>query len=465
MRFLSSCLLLSCFTFNVQAQHFTDITAPLGLAGFSGGTVSFVDFNNDGHIDINAGPQLWINSGDGTFKGLENPGLPGNCVWADINNDGYKDAFCYSGPGYLFLNDKGQGLKNISDNIPDSPTKVSLGATMGDFNGDGFVDIYVGGYETPGYLHDAMFFNNGDTTFKEVWRTLGTTMPARGITTADFDEDGDLDIYVSNYRLVPNTLWQNDGKGNFTQVEKSKKVDGDGGLGAWGHTIGSSFGDLDNDGHLDLFVGNFSHPPAYQDRPKFLRNLGREQAFAYQDLTAQAGLAWQESFASPTLGDFDNDGLLDLYFTTVYPGDHCVLYRNTGDFRFKDVTSESGISADLTYQAAWADIDNDGDLDLATRGRIYRNNTPRKNYLKVSLIGSGKFDPNAIGASVRIRLGEQTLTRQVTSSTGQGNANSPVLHFGLGTHTDKLTAKIRWLGGGTKTVELTPNTEHKITLP
>ena len=95
-----------------------------------------------------------------------------------------------------------------------------------------------------------------------------TTMPARGITTADYDEDGDLDIYVSNYRLVPNTLWQNDGKGEFAQVEGEKKVDGDGGLGAWGHTIGSSF-DFNNDGHFDLFVGNFSHPPSYQDRPKF----------------------------------------------------------------------------------------------------------------------------------------------------------------------------------------------------
>ena len=449
----------------LYGQIFTDITATAGLTGFSGSTVSFVDFNNDGWQDINAGGQLWLNEGDGTFRAMENPGLPGNCVWADINNDGFQDAFCYSGPGYLFLNQNGKSLLNISDKMPDTPTKVSLGATMGDFNGDGLVDIYVGGYENPGYLHDAMYFNNGDTTFKEVWRTTGTTMPARGITTADYDEDGDLDIYVSNYRLVANTLWQNDGKGVFAQVERAKKVDGDGDLGAWGHTIGSSFGDFDNDGHLDLFVGNFSHPPAYQDRPKFLKNLGPDKAFSFQDLTGQAGLAWQESFASPTLGDYDNDGLLDVYFTTVYPGDHCVLYRNVGGFKFKDVTSESGISADLTYQAAWADVDNDGDLDLTTRGRLYQNNSPRQNFLKLKLTGSRELGTNAVGAVARLTIGNQTLTRQITTSTGQGNANSQVLHFGLGTHDSNVNIEIAWPGNFKQTMEVSPNKLHVIRQP
>lgn len=290
-------------------------------------------------------------------------------------------------------------------------------------------------------------------------------MPARGITTADYDEDGDLDIYVSNYRLVANTLWQNDGKGVFAQVERAKKVDGDGDLGAWGHTIGSSFGDFDNDGHLDLFVGNFSHPPAYQDRPKFLKNLGPDKAFSFQDLTGQAGLAWQESFASPTLGDYDNDGLLDVYFTTVYPGDHCVLYRNVGGFKFKDVTSESGISADLTYQAAWADVDNDGDLDLTTRGRLYQNNSPRQNFLKLKLTGSRELGTNAVGAVARLTIGNQTLTRQITTSTGQGNANSQVLHFGLGTHDSNVNIEIAWPGNFKQTIEVSPNKLHVIRQP
>ena len=342
---------------------------------------------------------------------------------------------------------------------------MSLGATLGDFNGDTFLDIYVGGYESPAYQLDAMYFSNGDTTFKEVWRTKGTTMPARGITTADYDEDGDLDIYVSNYRLVPNTLWQNDGQGVFAQVEKTAKVDGDGGLGAWGHTIGSSWGDFDNDGHLDLFVGNFSHPPAYQDRPKFLKNLGKDGEWAFQDLSADAGLGWQESFASPALADFDNDGKLDLYFTTVYGGDHCVLYKNNGGFKFSNVTAESGISADTTYQAAWGDFDNDGDLDLATKGRLYQNQSASKNYVKVSLAGNNSTDKMAIGSQVRINVNETTLTRQVCSSTGQGNQNSPVLHFGLGDHDADVKATVFWIGGGSQEVTLKVNANNTVTRP
>ena len=432
---------------SLNAQTFVDATAKSKLTNMSGGSAAWIDFNQDGHEDLNVSNQIWINNGDSTFSQLTDCGLTGSAVWADINNDGYPDAMCWTGNGHLFLNQQGTSLTNISDKLPDLPTMVSLAATMGDFNGDGLVDLYVGGYEGPGYLTDVMYFNQGANTFKEVWRTKGTTMPARGITTADYDEDGDLDIYVSNYRLVPNTLWNNDGQGNFTPVEKAAKVDGDGGLGAWGHTIGSSWGDLDNDGHLDLFVGNFSHPPAYQDRAKFLRNLGKDGGYIFDDRTATAGLAWQESFASPTLGDYDNDGWLDLYFTTVYGGDHCVLYKNATDFHFKDVTETSGIKADTTYQAAWGDYDNDGDLDLVTNGLLYENKSPRKNFVQVKLVGTGLIDRMALGTQVRITLGDRVQTRQVCSSTGQGNQNSSILHYGLGDYTGPLKTEVLWLGG------------------
>ncbi|MEC7566235.1 MAG: CRTAC1 family protein [Planctomycetota bacterium] len=432
---------------SLKAQTFVDITTQSKLTGMAGGSAAWIDFNQDGHEDLNVSNQIWINNGDHTFRQLANVSLAGSAVWADINNDGYPDAMCWVGTGHLFLNQQGKSLLNISDNLPDLPTRVSLAAAMGDFNGDRLVDLYVGGYEGPGYLTDVMYFNQGDNTFKEVWRTEGTTMPARGITTADYDEDGDLDIYVSNYRLVPNTLWNNDGKGKFTQVEKTAKVDGDGGLGAWGHTIGSSWGDLDNDGHLDLFVGNFSHPPAYQDRAKFLRNMGKQGAFIFADQTANAGLQWQESFASPALGDYDNDGLLDLYFTTVYGGDHCVLYKNADDFKFKNVTEASGIKADTTYQAAWGDFDNDGDLDLVTKGRLYENTSPPKQFVKIKLVGTGLTDSMAFGSQVRITVNDHVQTRQVCSSTGQGNQNSSILHFGLGSYTGPLKAEVAWLGG------------------
>ena len=458
-------ILLFGFYSSAVSQTFVIVNEQAELDGMADGTAAWVDINQDGHIDLNAGNQIWLNDGDGTFSQMPDTSIASSAVWGDINNDGYPDAVCWAGPGYMYLNEAGKSLKDISDKLPDFPTKVSLGATLGDFNGDTYLDIYVGGYESPAYQLDAMYFGNGDMTFKEVWRTKGTTMPARGITTADYDEDGDLDIYVSNYRLVANTLWQNDGKGVFAQVEKAAKVDGDGGLGAWGHTIGSSWGDFDNDGHLDLFVGNFSHPPAYQDRPKFLKNLGKGGEWVFQDLSAEAGLAWQESFASPALADFDNDGKLDLYFTTVYGGDHCVLYKNNGGFKFSNVTSESGISADITYQAAWGDFDNDGDLDLATKGRLYQNQSASRNYVKVKLVGNDVTDKMAIGSQVRIKIGEEILTRQVCSSTGQGNQNSTVLHFGLGDHDSDVEATVFWIGGGSQEVTLKVNTSNTVTRP
>jgi enediyne biosynthesis protein E4 len=220
-----------------------------------------------------------------------------------------------------------------------------------------------------------------------------------------------------------------------------------------GHTIGSAWGDLDDDGHLDLFVGNFSHPPEYQDRPQFLRNQG-PPAYHFEDRSADAGLKWQESFASPALGDYDNDGDLDLYFTTVYPGDHSVLYRNEGNWRFTDVTAESGIKAEQTYQAAWCDYDNDGDLDLLTGGRLWRNDSPPAPWLALRLTGPG----SAIGAQARIKLGNRTLTRHVESSTGQGNQNDMRLHLALPGQEKPVQVEVRWPGGSAQTLTAPPGT-------
>jgi hypothetical protein len=244
-------------------------------------------------------------------------------------------------------------------------------------------------------------------------------------------------------------LLQNDGKGNLGDVAGRQGVAGDGGLGAWGHTIGSAWGDLDSDGHLDLFVGNFSHAPAYQDRPKFYRNLGPKAGYRFADKTKGASLAWQESFASPALGDFDNDGFLDLFFSTVYPRDHCVLYRNNGNWTFTDVTKATHVVGRLTYQATWAYFDNDGDLDLLTGGRLFRNDLRAGgHWLKVRLVGDGRsVNTDAIGAQVRLTLGKKTLTRQVDGATGQCNQNPAVLHFGLGNHGGNVTVVVRWPDG------------------
>ena len=423
----------------------------------AGGKAAWGDFDNDGFVDLFAGGVVWRNEGGKAFTKLAE--LGGEGIAGDYDNDGYLDVFLYS-RWAIMRNEGGKSFKEMEAMVPELPMSVTRGAVWGDFNGDGYLDLYIGGYETPDYQPDAILTNAGGEKFTKTWQQSDDIDPSRGITAADFDEDGDLDIYVSNYRVEQNQLWRNDGKGNFTNAGQTHGVAGtdDGWTYSYGHTIGSAWGDMDSDGHLDLFVGNFSHPPAWQDRPRFYRNLGKEADFKFEDKTEQAGLGWQESFASPALGDVNNDGLLDLYFTTVYGGDHNVLYMNEGDFHFTDVTATAGIAEEQIYQAAFADFDNDGDLDLATNGRIYRNESVTGNWLKVRLHGDGvKINRSAIGAQVRVGLDARTITRQVEAGTGEGNQNALTLHFGVGEATGKLRLDILWPDGTLQQAEAQVN--------
>lgn len=438
----------------VITERFHDVTEQVGMKGLSGDVAAWGDFDNDGWVDLYAGGQLWRNEQGKRFSRLEDPPRGGAAIWGDFDNDGFLDLFSWSGEGALLRNLRGKGFEVVADGIGKLPTTVSLGATWGDFNGDGFLDLYVGGYEVwPSKEYpDVILLNQNGQKFIEHWRQQ-KILRSRGITAADFDEDGDLDVYVSNYRLQPNLLMQNDGSGVFTDVAAERRVAGDGELGAWGHTIGSAWGDFDNDGHLDLFVGNFSHPPAYQDRPQFFRNRGPEGKFGFEDKSSAAGLRWQESYASPTLGDFDNDGLLDLFFTTVYSGDKSVLYRNKGDWKFAEVSAAAQVDVPTTYQGAWADFDGDGYLDLVTGGRLFRNPGGDHHWLKVRLVGNDQLNSAGVGAQVRLHLGEMTLTRQVEGATGQGNQNDLTLHFGLGSHDKPIQLHIRWPNGLEQKVE------------
>jgi hypothetical protein len=155
-------------------------------------------------------------------------------------------------------------------------------------------------------------------------------------------------------------------------------------------------------------------------------------------------LRWQESYASPALGVF---GWVDLYFTTVYAGDKSVLYRNHGKWKFEEIKDGAGLSLPHTYQGAWADFDNDGHLDMITGGRLFRNPGTKNHWLKVRLEGTGEVNRAAIGAQVRLRLGDHTLTRQVGGATGQGNQNDLTLHFALGNRKDPVRLEIRWPDG------------------
>ena len=419
---------------------FEDATAELGLDEAGAGMAIWLDYNNDGWMDLSDG-HLWRNDLGRKFVKVGPDGGGNNC--GDIDNDGWPDRFD-SGGRVGFGSESGEFIRV---DVPDKLNRSSMGGTLLDVDGDGLLDFYGSGYELPdlsNYEPDGIYRNLGGRTFQLIWKSP-PQYPSRGITAADFDDDGDSDVYVSNYRLCPNYLWRNETRVAGSEERGTGFVDvaaAYGALGGNGHSIGAAWGDFDNDGWIDLFAGNFSHPGQPQSR--FLRNRGLEHGFTFDD-KGTCGLHWQESYASPAVGDYDNDGDLDLYFTTVYGGDTAVLYRNDGNWSFTNVTDKAGLGGIRnTYQAAWCDFDNDGDLDLMSGGRLWRNGGSRNFWVKVKLVGVGKVNRSAIGAVVRLPFGDGTLTRQVESSTGQGNHNGHTLHFGLGGNKRSQTLEIAW---------------------
>ena len=434
--------------FGETVAKFTDISATAGLEGIGNGKAAWGDFDNDGDPDLYVSGVLWRNT-EGTFTPVDGTGLGGEGIWGDYDRDNRLDFFAYSTRRLFRSIGDGQFVETTST-LPDLPMVTTRGAVWGDFDGDHDLDLYVGAYEQPGYQPDAILLNDGDAGFRLHWQQSGDVDPSRGIISADYDEDGDLDVYVSNYRLEQNQLWNNDGTATFTNVGPEAGVQGidDGWTYSYGHTIGSAFGDMDDDGHIDLFVGNFSHSPAWQDRARAYRNLGPDEKWKFQEMKVWQGNDWQESYASPVFGDIDNDGDLDLFFTTVYGHNHSRLYRNDGNFNFVNVTDAWGLGGLApSYQAAFADVDGDGWLDLLTSGRLFRNPGGMHHYLKVRLEGVGHYDAAAIGAQARIRLEGRTLTRHVGAAVGEGNQNEQVIHFGLGEHQGPVTLEIRWPDG------------------
>jgi len=478
-----------------ETYWFTDVTESSGLSSFS--RMAWGDYDNDGYDDLLVnGNTLYRNNGDGTFTDVSEEaqiaGHPTNGgIWADYDNDGFLDFYatvhnflpecvgdgectadgfsCVEGrctsdmaggahPHDLLWRNNGDGtFSDVSDEAGAPydylPTE---GAAWGDVNGDGFVDLYVANYETPtawtdGALSigtaDRLYINLGDGTFLDMTAAYGvadeTTMCGRGVNMADYDNDGDLDIYVSNYRLNRNFLWRNDGLGRMVNVATETGTAGEFISGAYGHTIGSTWADLDNDGYWDLITANLAHPRFidFSDKTMIYMNSGPPD-FVFEDVREAAGVTYSETHSDPAAGDFDNDGHVDFFVTDVYVGYRSFLYRNNGDGTFRDVTYPSGIRVDNGWGCAWADYDNDGDLDLVSRG-LFRNDFATGNWLKVKLVGT-RANRAAIGARVTLDVGGQLFMRQVEGGKGTTIQNSLTLHFGLGDATMVDTLTIDW---------------------
>jgi hypothetical protein len=264
--------------------------------------------------------------------------------------------------------------------VPASGVEVidpSTSGAFGDGNADGKLDLYWGNwlevYPKDKAVQDRYFTGNGDGSFTDAAQASGVVLPKAyacfGVLWSDYDNDGDQDLMVNNYHLSPNQLWQNAGDGSFTDVGPALGVAYDDipnpGSYEGGHTFGGDMGDFDNDGDMDIYACNLAHPrfQPWSDISKMFVGTGAP-SFGFEDQFAKLGFEYDEGDANAGFADYDNDGDLDLAIASLYESHHARLYRNDGEIGFVDVTYEAGIAVRDAVSMTWSDVDEDGDLDL-----------------------------------------------------------------------------------------------------
>ncbi len=444
---------------------FTDVSSHASLGGVRGTRVAWGDYDGDGYDDLLVdGRRLFRNLGGLRFRevtaevGLSSLVASGGLM-ADLNNDGLLDLFAAGAgkgaPDRVLLNEGGV-FRDVGGIRPDGfPTE---GASLVDVDGDGLLDLYLAKYEPPGSMGtgtpDRLLVNRGEGRFDDGGSSRGVAGVApragRGVSCVDYDGDGDIDIFVSNYRLHPNFLWENDGTGHFVDVACERGVRGFERHSLFGHTIGSDWGDFDGDGDLDLLCANLAHPRYihFSNTTMLLRNDGAGRPFA--DVTVRVGIPYEETHANPCWGDFDNDGDLDVYITSVYEKRRSYLLRWDGD-HFTDVTYLAGVRVFNAWGCATSDVDGDGDLDLVVGSadgvRLFRNDSPGKT-IRVACVGNGRTtNTGCVGCQVTIHDGVRSQVRVVQAGQGTTSQNSLVQHFGVSPAAPHVHVRVRFTDG------------------
>ena len=276
-------------------------------------------------------------------------------AWADFDNDGDLDEFVgFRGrPNRLYKQDHGR-FEDVAAGAGLADTVETRVAAWGDFDGDGHLDLYVG---FAGGVPNKLYRNDGDGRhFTDVAPALGLRLVgvSRQAAWIDYDNDGDLDLFVA-FRDQPNRLFRNE-NGRFTDVTVES------GIGDPRKTVGAVWFDVDGDGDLDLFVANQNG-----DTNGLFRNDGGRFVDVAREWGVEAPRASEEfGGVGAAVADFDGDGFLDLFVANYGPS---ALYRNEGGKRFVDVTKETGLFfAQHATTPSWGDYDNDGRPDLYVAG-------------------------------------------------------------------------------------------------
>ncbi len=305
-------------------------------------------------------------------------------AWADFDNDGDLDLYVGFGgnpspPNRLYRNDGGR-FTDVADEVGLADREQTRAVGWGDYDGDGHMDVYVGfsGGSTTGPSLEAnrLYRNDGDGKhFTNVTQSVGVELPpggvSRQISWIDYDNDGDVDLFVA-FRDRPDVLFNND-DGTFTSVSEEM------GLAGSRASMGAVWFDFDEDGDLDMYLTNMDGYP---------NSLYRNDADHFVDVARELGVdsggrtimeepeLHAPGSIRPDLIDFDNDGDLDIYVTNL--GSVDALYRNDDGGRFVNVAQNVGLANDgWRGTASWADIDNDGRLDVFANGILFRNEEGR----------------------------------------------------------------------------------------
>jgi len=456
----------------IEEFPFVNVSNEMGLVNLE--NHAWGDYDNDGWEDLLiGGRKLYRNLSGSSFENVsdaagirqDNPGSTG--TWGDFDNDGWLDFFAGNNNNNCedrLYHNNGNGTFTMSNNeywmnYGYNPTG---GSGWGDANGDGCLEIYIANAENwndgnPEYFADYFLsFNPADRVFLDIAPREITELRyyGRGVAWCDFDMDGDMDVYISNYRLQPNYLWVNYGNFEFrNEADERGSLQGYGDGGVYGHTIGSAWADFDNDLDFDLLVGNFAHPwgLSYQDKVMLCRNSGSPE-YRFEDIFAESGIKYCETVFSPAWGDYDNDGWQDVFISACYEGRQPFMYRNMGNTTFRNVNYQTGFHTKAydSNGVTWCDYDHDGDLDLAiggSAGGLFQNNCDVGHWIQIELRGvsANRF---GFGSKATVHSDGEHYLRQVEGGSGaEGCQNMMAMHFGLGEHNHCDSLLIDWIGG------------------
>ncbi len=490
------------FASDEEFPRFPDVAASAGLAtvSLSGGVV-VDDLNGDGYLDVmvsdwhpNGRLRLFANDRRGRFvettrrAGLDQilGGL--NLTHADYDNDGDVDIVVLRGawlgrggrhPNSLLRND-GAGrftdvalAAGIAGKGLDLPTQT---AAWADFDNDGWLDLFVGNETVHGQWSPCqLFMNQQDGTFEERGRSAGIAnfRWTKGVVAGDLNDDGWPEIYVSN-QSDENRLYRNRGDGTFVDVAVERSVT----------EPRASFPvcmwDMDEDGHRDLFVAGYGSDWSSSGlMPVVNAMLGKrgdaERSALYRgggdltfrDVASGSGLDAPSLPMGSNFGDLDGDGRLDLYLGTGEPALSGLmpnlLYRNRGGGKFADVTTAAGMGhLQKGHAVAFADLDQDGDLDVFEQmggsavsdvfpDALYENPGFGAHFLVLRLEGRTS-NRSAIGARIRVTFEDGGSSRTVTrwvDSGGSFGANPLRQTFGIGSATRATLIEVHWPTSGT----------------